>query len=279
MVGALAAGALQFGKAQAADNVPLIGAGYAGGANVVAIPIDDPAAKAIAGALFKPAGAGPFPVVVYMPQSLGLTSPKESPMQKLEMALEKNVIDHLTAKGVATFIVDPFTARSEPAGVSGQIGLSRENFAKYASRGAADVLAAVNVIKATPDVDANRVFLQGYDYGAGATLYAVDASAPVKRDPNMKIAGVIAYYPFCYDKMDPTVPTLVMIGDKDDWASAEACQTAAKDKPNVEVVVYPDKKHGFAMPGAVGRYGWLYDENAAADSTQRADAFMAAHMK
>jgi hypothetical protein len=89
MVGALAAGALQFGKAQAADNVPLIGAGYAGGANVVAIPIDDPAAKAIAGALFKPAGAGPFPVVVYMPQSLGLTSPKESPMQKLEMPLRR----------------------------------------------------------------------------------------------------------------------------------------------------------------------------------------------
>ena len=109
------------------------------------------------------------------------------------MALEKNVIDHLIAKGVATFIVDPFTARSEPAGVCNQIGVSTENYSKYASRGGDDVLAAVNVLKTMPDIDPNRVFLQGYDYGAIAMLFAVDTSAAAKRDPNMKIAGVIAY--------------------------------------------------------------------------------------
>ena len=63
-------------SAQAADNVSPIGGDYAGGANVVAIPIDDPEVKAISGALFKPAGKGPFPAVIYMPQCLGLTSPE-----------------------------------------------------------------------------------------------------------------------------------------------------------------------------------------------------------
>ena len=50
-------GSLPAGLAQADEAVPPIGGGYAGGKNVVAIPIDDPDVKAIAGALFKPAGA------------------------------------------------------------------------------------------------------------------------------------------------------------------------------------------------------------------------------
>ena len=62
------------GLAQAADVVPPIGGGYAGGPNVVAIPVDDPDVKAIAGALFKPAGAGPFPAVVYMSGAAGLSA-------------------------------------------------------------------------------------------------------------------------------------------------------------------------------------------------------------
>ncbi len=65
--------------------------------------------KAISGALFKPAGTGPFPVVVYMPSQYGLVDG--------ETAFEKNVTEHLTAKGFATFIVDPFTARGEPSGI------------------------------------------------------------------------------------------------------------------------------------------------------------------
>jgi dienelactone hydrolase len=95
----------------------------------------------------------------------------------------------------------------------------------------------------------------------------------------MKIAGVIAYDPFCYDKMDPGVPTLVMIGDKDRVYPAEACQAAVKDKPNVELVVYPGKTHAFMIPVPPGTMGIVYDETAAADAMQRAEAFMAAHMK
>ena len=45
------------------------GGGYT---NVIPIPVDDPATKAIAGALFKPDGAGPFPAVVYMSGCEGL---------------------------------------------------------------------------------------------------------------------------------------------------------------------------------------------------------------
>src|SRR6185437_15147300 len=71
----------------AGETAPPMGGGYT---DVVPIPVDDPTTKTIAGALFKPSGAGPFPAVVYMSGCYGLNSPSE-------LALERSVIDHLLA--------------------------------------------------------------------------------------------------------------------------------------------------------------------------------------
>jgi hypothetical protein len=57
-------------SASSGQTPPPIGGGYT---NVTAIPVNDPAIKAIGGALFKPAGAGPFPAVVYSPGAPGST--------------------------------------------------------------------------------------------------------------------------------------------------------------------------------------------------------------
>ena len=60
---AMAAGMVITLSETAAAQTPKMGGGYK---DVIAIPVDDPATKAIAGALFKPAGAGPLPAVIYM---------------------------------------------------------------------------------------------------------------------------------------------------------------------------------------------------------------------
>ena len=93
--------------AYAGGPTPPMSGGYT---DVIAIPVSDPAVVSIAGALFKPSGAGPFPAVIYMSGCAGL-GPRG------ERALQKTVIAHLLAKGVATLIVDPFTPRNEIAGV------------------------------------------------------------------------------------------------------------------------------------------------------------------
>jgi len=100
-----------------------VGGGYK---EVIPIPVDDPATKAIAGALFKPAGPGPFPAVVYMSGCAGLTYPSE-------LVLERTAIDHLLAKGVATLIVDPFTPRNEPEGVCASI--NKDTFVEICDAG------------------------------------------------------------------------------------------------------------------------------------------------
>jgi dienelactone hydrolase len=254
-------------QAQTGDQTPPpIGGGYT---DVTAIPVNDPAIKAIGGALFKPPGAGPFPAVVYMQGCSGIDGP-------LLRAVNKTTTDHLLAKGVAILIVDPFTPRKESGGVCANLG-DREKAIPYFSRGSNDILGALKVLEAMPDIDTKHIFLQGYSYGAIASLFATETKNSAN---HAKVAGVIAYYPFCYDGVDPSVPVLVLIGEKDDWTPAAKCQ-AVKGKTNFEVVVYPGATHVFNEPSEKPRdflgHHLVYDEKATQDALQRADAFMAAH--
>ena len=255
-------------QAQAADQTPPIGGGYT---NVTAIPVNDPAIKAISGALFKPAGAGPFPAVVYLIGCAGLDPP---PIR----AQLKTDIDHMLANGMAILVVDSFTPRNEPEGVCAN--LDQERAMQYFTRGSNDALAAVAVLKAMLEIDAKHIFLVGFSYGAISSLQATDSRNAASRDSG--VAGVIAYYPFCYDGVDPSVRTLVLIGEKDDWTPAAKCQ-AVTGKTNFEVVVYPGATHVFNMPSEkpldyLGHH-FVYDEKATQDAQKRADAFMAAQTK
>ena len=143
------------------------------------------------------------------------------------------------------------------------------------TRGGNDAVAAVKVLKAMPEIDPRRIFLLGYSYGATASLFATDVKTPGAHDT--QIAGVIAYYPYCYDNVVPSPPTLVLIGEKD-VPSVGKCQ-AVKGNPNFDVVVYPGASHLFALamvqPWVVHK---VFDEKAALDAQQRTDAFMDAHM-
>ena len=73
-----------------------------------------------------------------------------------------------------------------------------------------------------------------------------------------------------------------MIGEKDDWTPAAMCQ-AVKGKSDFELVVYPGATHAFTMPfdqpvEYLGHH-MVYDEKATKDGEERAEAFIAAHIK
>ncbi|HEY2534848.1 MAG TPA: dienelactone hydrolase family protein [Xanthobacteraceae bacterium] len=171
---------LAFPSVSMGQTKPPMGGGYT---DVIPIPVNDPATKAIAGALFKPAGAGPFPAIIYMSGCGGVDTPPNRAQQKA-------AVDHLLSKGVATLIVDPFTPRNEPDGVCANLGnLDRERATQYSSRGGNDALAALNVLKAMPDIDTKHIFLQGYSLGATSSLFATDKKNPANHDA--KVAGII----------------------------------------------------------------------------------------
>jgi len=264
---AITANAMAGFPSLSTDLSPTMGGGYT---NVIAIPVDDPEVDAIAGALFKPDGAGPFPAVIYLSGSAGINS-------RLDRALQRALIDHLLSRGVATLIVDPFTPRNEPNGVSDKLNPSAGP--QYYDRGARDALAAVKLLRARPDIDPQRVFLQGYSYGATSSIHAVDRKSATASLG--QIAGVIAFYPLCHPQLDPSVPTLVLIGSNDELTPAAPCQDI-KEKSNLEVVVYPGATHAFAVPGLLEGdffgHHMAYDRHAARDAQERADVFMSAHM-
>jgi len=139
----------------------------------------------------------------------------------------------------------------------------------------------VKALGAIPDIDPNRVFLQGYSFGAISSLFATDPKTPSAHDA--KIAGLIAYYPYCYDTVEFSAPTIVLIGEKDDWTPAKLCQ-AIQGKPNLEEVdVFPGAFHGFVMPMGepidyLGHH-IAFDVKDTLDAQQAADAFMAKHLK
>ena len=248
-----------------AEQTPPMSGGYK---NVIPIPVDDPRVKTIAGTLFKPEGAGPFPAIVYLGGC--------APVGADDAALEKAVVDHDRSRGFATFIVDSYAPRRLNHGVCDRT----HNPLWYGVR-AADAHAGKDALAARPDIDPKRIFLVGYDHGGLAALLAADAVTAAEHEA--KFAGVVAYYPFCGFSCGCafSVPTLILVGERDDVAPAYRCQRV-RDRPNAELVVIPGAAHTFATPGIdkiENGHRLAYDAKAAADAEARADAFMAAHMK
>ncbi len=271
-------GAMAAPQALQAADAPPMGGGYT---NVIPIPVDDPAVKAIAGALLKPEGAGPFPVVVYIPPCGGPNFP-------LELQQEKFWIERLKSKGIATFIVDPFVPRGLEQGncdklltVLADVQNKNEAVLQILEQGSDDTVAALKAVKALPDIDPKKVFLMGFSYGATATLSATNPKASGAHDTD--VAGVVAYYPLCDQNAEAAVPTLIMIGDKDDWTGPVAACEALKGKSNYEVVVYPGATHAFTLqfdqPVEFAGHKLAYDEASTKQAAERAEAFIGAQLK
>jgi dienelactone hydrolase len=188
---------------------------------LVNIAVDDAKTKSIAAALFEPRGTGPFPAVVILSGCAGV-NPDASVVSRVNT-------DYLS-KGIATLVVDSFT----PRGLAEVCSDSKLLTDSVAFR-VRDAYAAVAWLNTRSEIDAKRIFLQGYSHGAITAIAAIDAQWPQTKSE--KIAGVIAYYPYCSTNSKFSVPTIILIGEKDDWTPANLCEGIV-DRANVEITVY-----------------------------------------
>jgi dienelactone hydrolase len=98
----------------------------------------------------------------------------------------------------------------------------------------------------------------------------------------------VSYYPDCsISAAIMTAPTLILIGEADDWTPAKTCRGLAalprREGAAVEFTVYPGAYHGFDVrplqPGIRYLGHWLeYNEPAAKDAEEKVPAFLAAHL-
>ena len=182
--------------------------------------------------------------------------------------------ERLAAWGYVVLAVDSFTPR----------GIDNSCAGESVPR-VADAYGALAYLARQPFVDAKRIALIGFSAGGIATLAAVTTHdfELFENGNEHKFKAAIAFYPACMSDEALSVPTLILIGELDDWSPASDCRsTNARRRGGspVKLIVYPGAHHVFDAPSLqVGRkyFGhWLeYNAAAAEQASEEVKRFLA----
>jgi dienelactone hydrolase len=199
-------------------------------------PLDSP--HPLQGYMRQTTRAGPSPAVVLLQSCSG-------DWRRLDEAWGKRI----ASWGYVTLTVDSFG----PRGLSNCSGSPPDDLVLDAYR-------ALNFLVREPFVDPDRVAVLGFALGGRLALMSVEHGAVEHLAPN-KFRAAVAFYPPCRRfKGDMTVPTLILIGERDDWSSAEACRDMVDGRDEwgisrqrvehapVMLIVYPGAYHAFDAP-------------------------------
>jgi len=187
----------------------------------------------IAGDIYKPEGAGPFPAIVVMHGCEGWLKTPDARRQSAERYTSQGYVflevDSYGPRGIKQACVP--TAGNRPADRPG------------------DAFGALDWLNTQPFVDGSRVALMGASQGGGVVLYVLSKDGLAQGSAHRFAAGV-AYYPVCAPNWAVvTAPVLVLVGALDDWTPAADCR-AMGDMPHSggspeTVIVLPNAYHAF----------------------------------
>jgi len=232
-------------------------------------PLARAPADTINGYLTKPGGNGPFPAIVHLHGCGGLP-------RAFKDGTDKGLwSERLAAWGYVVLAVDSFTTR----------GIDNTCAGKPAPR-AADAIGALAYLARQPFVDANRIAVIGFSAGGIAALSLAEARdfELFENEAAQRFKAAVAFYPACAAGDMMKMPTLVLIGELDDWSLAGGCRAMlAWQKKNspMKLIVYPGAYHVFDAPAPARRYfGHWLEYNAAADQAAQEEVrlFLAEHL-
>jgi dienelactone hydrolase len=208
---------------------------------------------------------GPYPAVVVLHGCGGISSHSAG------------IADRIGSWGYVALTVDSLGPRDIASRCGGGGSLDQ----------AFDAYAALRYLSQLDFVDPARVAVLGQSMGGAAVIKAVDRDL-TGRYFQERFRAAIAYYPGCgIPAASVTAPTLIVIGEADDWNLAERCREMVKharlDGAPIALTVYPGAYHAFDVaelgPGIRFLGHWLeYDEPAARDAEQKVRAFLAANL-
>lgn len=240
----------------------------------IAVPADFQGRQIqLTGWLEKPAGTGPFPVVIALHSCSGYYANMFGGALPLW-------VPFLQGQGYATFKFDSFTAR-------GYSEVCATNAVTSADR-AADVLAAAALLAGRPDVRPDRIAVIGWSHGGGTAVYVARDHMELRplraqlAARGGRLAASIGLYPGCGNpEGSPVIVALLALsGALDDWTPAARCVALASMPANrlMTAQVYPGAYHAFDIPGMRTQYklGHMlaYDAAANADAHARVQAFL-----
>ncbi len=218
--------------------------------------------------VYRPSGDGPFPAVVILHGCGGVDWH------------HKQWAKQVVAWGYIGLVVDSFSARDV------------RNICEYAWRvtpieRAADIFGAVRFLETEPYVDAASIGILGFSNGAVAGLQAVQKNIlHVFELEAFPFKAAVLYYPWCNSSLDQNiaVPTMIHIGDMDDWTQAYRCVELHKwmSRPQMmQLNVYRGAYHAFDRPKGKRTYlghTLAYDPRAAEQALEKTRAFLERHL-
>jgi dienelactone hydrolase len=234
--------------------------------------------------LFKPEGAGPFPVVIALH---GCGGPGAMPERVAPRY--RDWAEQLLKTGQAVLLPDSYGSRE----LGPQCRVKERRVLARRER-VADIMASRQWLLQQPWVSKDRISLIGWANGASALLWAVRPQLSAQKiEPDFRSA--VAFYPDCRISSglgwSARVPTLLLIGGGDDISSTAACRQMVEGARGrsalARIVVYPNALHDFDVANlprhvvagtdaATPEHGHLGGDPAArADSQKRVAEWLA----
>jgi dienelactone hydrolase len=120
-----------------------------------------------------------------------------------------------------------------------------------------DAYRALDFLAQQPSIDPTRIAAVGFSRGGLSVLLSVERGT-MEQESSNKFRAAVAFYPPCAGlKGDMNVPTLILIGERDDLNSADECRKMAAGRDGwgisrqkgqgvpIRLIVYPDAYHAF----------------------------------
>ncbi|MBR1203174.1 MULTISPECIES: dienelactone hydrolase family protein [unclassified Bradyrhizobium] len=192
--------------------------------------------------LYRPDGDGPFPTVIALHGCGGLAGRSEAVLPRY-----RDWAEQLLTSGHAVLLPDSYGSRE-----LGPQCRTREHQVQTRRARVADINAARQWLVQQKWVAKSRISLIGWGNGAAALLWAVRPQM-WSRNVEPDFRSAVAFYPDCRTSSglgwSARVPTLVLIGARDDVTSSSACHQmvdgARGRSALARIVVYPEAYHDF----------------------------------
>ncbi len=225
-------------------------------------------AAEIVGYLFRPRGAGPHPVIVMLHGRAGPYSANDSagcttvargvtsPCNAATLS-KRHVMwgDYWAARGYLALLPDSFGPRGKAHGFGRftHDDPDRDSVNELTVR-PLDAEGALVYLRGRGDVDANRIFLQGWSNGGSTTLNVM-----IRQGTRSGFRAALAFYPGCGREalLENAVATSArlafFLGSGDEEVSPEICRHVAERSIDagtfVTIALYPGATHDFDDPG------------------------------
>ena len=192
--------------------------------------------------LYKPDGDGPFPTVIALHGCGGLGGHNEPVLSRY-----RDWAEQLVKAGHAVLLPDSYGSRE----LGPQCRVKERRVLARRER-VADVTAARQWLSQQGWVAQDRISLMGWAGGGSALLWAVRPQLTARNSaPDFRSA--IAFYPDCRASSglgwSARVPTLLLIGAKDDISPPAACRAmidgARGRSALTRIEIYPGASHDF----------------------------------